>query len=66
MSNGPLTHIPETLRFRPIPHGDPPPWVLSHLTKEQLMQVYRVQLEFEKTLNAAQGKLLEGLASAIK
>jgi len=66
MSTPPLTQIPESLRFRLAPHGDPPSWVLSHLTKEQLVQIYRIQLEYEKAVNAAQGKLLEGFAAAVK
>jgi hypothetical protein len=66
MSTPPSPQIPESLRLRVGPHGDPPSWVLSRLTQEQLVSIYRMQLEYEKAVHAAQGKLLEGLASAVK
>jgi len=58
--------VPEQLRFRPGPHGDPPSWVLSHLNREQLLQIYKAQLDYEKAVAAAHSKLLEGLSGAVK
>lgn len=66
MATPQLPQLPESLRIRLGPHGDPPSWVLSHLSREQLLQIYRLQLDYEKSLNAAQGKLLEGLTAAMK
>ena len=58
--------LPELLKINIGPRGDPPSWLLSHLSREQLVQIYRLQLDYEKSLNAAQGKLLEGLTAAMK
>ena len=62
----PAAQIPEALRIRLIPHGDPPSWLLGHLNREQLVQIYRLQLDYERALNAAQGKFLDGVAAALK
>jgi hypothetical protein len=66
MSTPQNPQIPESLRIRVGPHGDPPSWLISRLSPEQLVQVYRLQLEYEKAVHAAQGKLLDGLTSAVK
>lgn len=66
MSTPPNPQIPESLRLRVGPHGDPPSWLISRLSPEQLINIYRIQLEYEKAVHAAQGKLLEGLAGAVK
>jgi hypothetical protein len=66
MSTPQSPQIPESLRIRVGPHGDPPSWLISRLNPEQLTQIYRLQLEYEKAVHAAQGKLLEGLTAAVK
>ena len=66
MATPPTQHLPEQLRIRVGPHGDPPSWLISRLSPEQLVAVYRLQLEYEQAVHAAQGKLLQGLANTIK
>jgi len=66
MATPPNAQLPESLRIRVGPHGDPPSWLISRLSPEQLVTVYKLQLEYEQAVHAAQGKLLQGLSSAIK
>jgi hypothetical protein len=50
----------ELLRFRVNPIFDPVPWpILQYLEKEQLLEVARIQLEYQLAVNEAQGKAME-------
>jgi hypothetical protein len=62
MNNPQNPQLPESLSIRVRPHGDPPSWLISRLSPEQLMQIYRLQLEFEKAVNVAQTKFLDGMS----
>ncbi len=66
MSTPSVPPVPEALRLRVGPHGDPPSWIISQLSREQLVQIYRAQLEFEKATNAAHARFLENLTAAVK
>ena len=59
------TQLPESLLFRLHNHGDPPPW-LSLLSKEQLIEFGRIQIDYEKALNAAHGQYLNGVQSLMQ
>jgi len=54
--------LPESLSIHVRPHGDPPSWLISRLNPEVLLQIYRLQLEFEKAVNTAQARFLEGMS----
>jgi hypothetical protein len=56
--------IHELLHFNPGWIKDPPPWVLSALSKEGLIQMGRIYFDFQKAVAAAHLKALEG-ASAV-
>ncbi len=50
----------ELLRFRPFPHGDPVPWILiEQLEREQLLEIAKIQLEYQTAINEAYGKALQ-------
>ena len=58
--------LSERLHFNPIIHGDPPPWVLPYLDKEQIIQAARIQLEFQRAVQAAYGKALQQFEGVLK
>jgi hypothetical protein len=50
----------ELLRFRPNPIFDPVPWILvEQLEREQLIQIARIQLEYQIRINEAYGKAIQ-------
>lgn len=57
--------LPESLLFRLHNHGDPPFW-LHQLTKEQIFEYGRVQLEYEKAINAAHAQYLSGVHTLLQ
>jgi len=61
MNNPQNPQVPESLAIRLRPKGDPPSWLISRLNPEQLVQIYRLELEYEKAVNVAQTKFLEGM-----
>jgi len=49
--------LPQLLRFRPWPQGDPvAPWLVDILDKVQLAHIAAVELELNKTMLEAQLK----------
>jgi len=58
--------ISESFIFKPWPGGDPGPWILEHLDKEQIFQAARIQLEFLKAVQAAYGKALQQFEGILK
>lgn len=50
----------ELLRFRPNPIFDPVPWILvEQLEREQLIQIARIQLNYQIAINEAYGKAIQ-------
>ena len=50
-------NLPQLLRFRPWPQGDPvAPWLVDILDKVQLAHIAAVELEMNKTILEAQLK----------
>jgi len=50
----------ELLRFRPNPIFDPVPWILvEQLEREQIMQIARIQLNYQIAINEAYGKAIQ-------
>ena len=73
MSNPQLPHIPqipqihEALQFRPWQIGDPVPWwLLSHLSKDTLVDLAKVQLEHQKAANTAYANYLNGVQNVLQ
>ena len=56
----------ELLRFRPNPIFDPVPWILiEQLEREQIMQIGRIQLEFQTVVNEAYGKAIQQVSELV-
>ncbi|HEV2297985.1 MAG TPA: hypothetical protein VGR72_05665 [Candidatus Acidoferrales bacterium] len=67
MSTPNLPHISEQFRWRPGPIGDPVPWwLVSQLTKEATVELARVQLEYEKAVNAAYGQYIANVQGVLQ
>jgi len=62
----PKAELPELLMFRPGHGGDPPPWLLQHLDKEQILELARIHLEMQREITAANSKALDQLAALVK
>jgi hypothetical protein len=57
--------IHELLHFNPGWIKDPPPWVLSAISKEGLIQLARIHFELQRNIAAAQMKALEGATAVL-
>lgn len=62
----PKAELSERLHFNPWIHGDPPPWVLEYLDKEQIFKAARIQLEFQRAVQAAYGNALQQFEGVLK
>jgi hypothetical protein len=66
MSTPNLPHVSEFFRWRPGPIGDPvPPWLLPQLSKEVLVELAKVQLDYEKAVNVALGQYIGGVQNVL-
>jgi len=67
MSTPNIPQVPEIFRWRPGPIGDPVPWwLVSHLGKEVLVELGRIQLDYEKAVNAAYGQYIANVQGALQ
>jgi hypothetical protein len=48
--------LSEMLRFDPGWIKDPVPWLIPYLDKEQIIQTARIQIEFQRAVQAAHSK----------
>jgi hypothetical protein len=62
----PKVELSELLRFDPGWIKDPVPWLLPYLDKEQIVKTARIQLEFQRAVQAAYGKALEQFEGVLK
>ena len=62
----PKMELSETLLFRPGHGGDPGPWLLQHLDKQQIVQIASIQIELQKAIQTAYGKALDGFAGVLE
>jgi hypothetical protein len=62
----PKTPLAESLIFRAHPIGDPPPWVLEQLNREQIIQVAQIHLDLQKSILAANLKAAETMSAVLK
>ena len=67
MTNPNAPQISEFFRWRPGPIGDPVPWwLISQLSKESLVELSRIQLEYEKVVNTAYGQYINNIQAALQ
>jgi hypothetical protein len=62
----PKAELSEALLFRPGHGGDPVPWLLQHLDKQQILQLASIQLEMHRAVAAANSKALEQITALVK
>lgn len=58
--------LAEMLRFDPGWIKDPPPWLISVLSKAAILEIGRVHLEFQKTVATSYAKTLEQVGAVIQ
>jgi hypothetical protein len=58
--------LSEMLRFDPGWIKDPVPWLIPYLDKEQIIQTARIQIEFQRAVQAAHSKALQEFESILK
>ena len=63
----PKNELFELLQFRPHPIGDPVPWILiEQLDKSQLVQIARIQLDYQIAVNQAYGNAIQQVSNLVE